>query len=720
MKIKLLHLLKAELFDNLLNPVTYIASAVFLLLNTVNFFFINNFFVEGLGSTDIRVLFDFIPLISILFVPALTMSAWSKENFYSSLAVSNIQIVLAKWISSLIIFSVNALLLLFIPWVVSFFGNVELPIVFSSIIGIKLYACVVIAFGIFCAIFLKNQAASFFVTALILTAVNTDFLPIISFSNHFNSFSKGIYNTKDILFFVIVTIFFLFSASFIIEVRKYSRMSVKKSKKILQAMYVAVSFLLVALLWNSQVFYVRFDSTENNRFSLSDFSKSLVKSIDSTFTVHYYISDNFKKMNPEVRNIEDFLRAYATENDNFVVKFSEPTDNLEIQTLENMGVQTQEIPRVEENSTIIETVYSSIVFEYNGNTEVIPFIFDTSSLEFDIAGRIQSLLGTLDRTAFILVANGLSLAEDYPYVEPLLQNSGYTTKELSLDDILSPVNIDTKTPLLVLGSSMFENEHIDALHTFISIGGKVFFSVSPIDIDLNTWVASINPNTKLFDFLQYYGVKILPELLHDTSMLQTQLLTQDGKTNEVGYPFFIDIPTTKINKGLSLFWSSPSVLDSTVDELAHTSQNSWKHNKNDVLVAQGESPFITNPFFEENLKPFDEKTQSYSVAANINDSIIVVSDQYFLSRGANYVHQIYTMRNFDFLINSLLLLSGQEELLVLKSKTSTDFSVSKILDELQFNKTKNNLLMMLAIVYIMSLCLPLIVISIKRKKRVLL
>ena len=265
---------------------------------------------------------------------------------------------------------------------------------------------------------------------------------------------------------------------------------------------------------------------------------------------------------------------------------------------------------------------------------------------------------------------------------------------------------------------MLEIEHIEALHTFLEIGGKVFFSVSPIDIDLETWIASINENTKIFDLLQYYGVKILPELLHDTSMLKTQLLTQDGETSEVGYPFFIDIPNTEINNGLSLFWSSPLIADSIVDEIAHTSQNSWKHSKNNVLISQGKSPFITNPFFEENLTPYDEETQAYTVASNINNSMIVVSDQYFLSRAANYVHQIYTMRNFDFLINSLLLLSGHQDLVDLKLKTIPDFSVSKIQNKTVFNATKNNLLLMLVFIYSFSLVFPVFIIYIKRTKKV--
>ncbi len=718
MKIKLFQLLKGELFDALLNPVTYISSAVFLLLNVLNFFFFNNFFVEGLGSTDIRYLFDFIPLISILFVPALTMSAWSKEDFFLSLPITNREIVFSKWISCLVIFSVNIFLLLGIPVVVSLFGIIEFPVIFSGIIGITLYACAILSFAIFSAILLKNQAASFFVTALVLAAINTEFIPLISFGVHFDSFSKGIYNTKDILFFVLVTLFFIISAIFVIEYRKFGKKSTSKNKKMLRAMYIALTCLMTALLWNSQVFYVRFDTTETKRFSLADFSKNLLESIDSPFTIHYYVSDNFKYVTPEVRNIEDFLRSYATENSNFVVKIREPKDTLEKQSLQNIGVVTQQIPRIEDNSTIIETVYSSIVLEYNGKTEVIPFIFDTSSLEFDIAGRIQSLLGTLDRTVFILVANGLSLANDYPYVEPLLQNGGFTTKELSLNDVLNPALIDTKTPMVILGSSQLTTEHIASLQTFVSIGGKLFLSVSPVDINIDTWEASLNSNTAIFDFLQYHGVYIEPALLLDTSMHKTQLLAQDGQTSEVGYPFFIDIPRSKENNGLSLFWASPSILDSSIEEIAHTSNSSWKHVENTVLSKQGERPFITNPFFEENLKPYDEKQQSYSIVANIHNSMIVVSDQYFLSRAVNYVHQVYTMKNFDFLINSLLKLHGQENLISLKTKTMTDFSLSKIEDKELFNSTKNIALFILICIYGISISLPMFIIFINMGKKV--
>lgn len=725
MKVKILPLLKSELFNFFINPITYISSFVFLFINVLYFFFYNNFFELGLGSSDIRYLFDFIPVISIIFVPTITMAQWSKEELYYTLPVSSTLVCISKWLASIIIFTCNILLLLLIPFVVSFFGTIEIETVLTGIIGVLLFGAAIISFGLFCSVFFKNQAASFFVTALFLALMNTEFIKSISFSVHFDSFSKGIFNTKDILFFIIITVFFLFSSQYVIELRKYSKGERNKSKKHI-SLFVSVSVFLMVLLWNTQVFYKRIDITETNRFSLSDISKNIVKTIDSPMTIHYYVSKNFKEINPESRNIEDFLRTYSYENDNILVKISEPTNSTEIKSLENIGVVSQKLPRIDGNSTSIETVYSSVVIEYKNNTEVIPFLFDTTNLEFDVAGRIQSLLGQIQRSAFLLVANGLNLDTDYPFIKPILQSSGFITKELSLNEILTPTNIDTKTPLVVLGSSQLTKEHIEAIDTFVKIGGKVFFSVSPIDINLDTWSASLSENTAIFDYLHYNGIKIIPSLLHDTAILSTQLMNQEGEVSEIEYPFFIDIPSTQFNsesilgqknKGISVFWASPSIVDSSLIELAHTSENSWQQIENNVLVDQGMDPFITNPFFEQNLKPYDVKTEKYAIASQIGDSMIVVSDQYFLSRATAYVHQVYSMRNFDFLVNSLLKLSGQEELITLKHKNFIDFSLNKIQDEITFNATKTNSMLMLFITYVILLLLPICIILILRRNR---
>ncbi len=722
----IINLLKAELYNFLIKPITYISSLVFLCANVCNFFFLNNFFVYGLGSSDIRFLFDFIPLISILFVPTLTMALWTKEEVYYSLPVSSTVVVIAKWIASFIIFAINAILLLGIPVVVSFFGNIEGVTVLTGVSGVLLFGGAVVAFGLFCSVLCKNQAASFFITALLLTLMNTGFIKNISFSYHFDSFSKGIFNTKDIFFFIFVTIFFLFSSNFLMELRKYSKKAKNKSKKNHISLYIAVSFFLMMCLWNTQVFYARIDITETHRFSLSDYSKQLLKSINSPMTIHYYVSKNFEKINNEVRNIEDFLRSYAYEDERVIVKVTEPKDDQEKKSLEKVGVISQQIPRIDGNTTSIETVYSSVVIEYMGNIEVIPFIFDTSSLEFDVAGRIQSLLYQLQRSAFIVVANGLTLDSDYPFIEPILQSSGFNTKELTLNDILTPANIDTKTPLVVLGSSKLDRNHIEALDTFIKIGGKVFFSVSPIDVNLDTWVARINDNTAIFDYLHYNGIKIIPSLLHDTTILTTQLMSQDGEVSELEYPFFINVSSNQFteesilgqkNKGLSLFWASPLIVDESLIELAHTSSNSWQQVKNDVLVDQGMDPFITNPFFEQNLKSYDEKTVEYPVVAQKGDSMIVVGDQYFLSRATAYVHQVYSMRNFDFLINSLLHLTAQDELIQLKHKNYSDFSLGKIPDQSQLDAMKNISLGLLLVTYCIIIVLPIGIIFIVRKKK---
>ncbi len=494
--------------------------------------------------------------------------------------------------------------------------------------------------------------------------------------------------------------------------------------------FFAGCLLISLLVWNTQLYYGRIDISESKKFSISDYTKTVIDSLDSTLSITYYVTPELSTAYPQSRNIEDFLYEYSNYSNKIQVHIDHPESEQEKTSLSNIGVTQIDIPSIQENRTSIIKAYSAIVLEYKNNIEIIPFLIDTASLEYDIIGRMQSLTSTLFRSVFILVGNGLSLHSDYPFVIPFLESAGYSVRELSKEEILETSNLDTRTPLIVLGSSALQNEHVSALESFISIGAKVFFSVSPISIDLDTWESQYNSDTvePVFTLLSQYGITILPSLIHDTNVQSTKLLSENGETLEMLYPFFITIPTVQANtkevlgssfKGLSLLWPNVTTIDTNNNNtvsIAHTSENSWLQNANELLFEQTGEAFITNPFYENNTNSNDSVKTIHTIASTYSNNIVVVSDQYFLSRGLSYIQQDYIFNNFDFLINALLWLQGDFELINIKSKSFFNYSLYKITDQSLFRIVQRNSILLLSVWYIFICVSPFLIICVKRKK----
>lgn len=744
-----------ELLLYFLHPAMYIALAVFLFSCACNVFYLNKFFITGMGSSDLRFFFSWMPYVSILCIPALTMALWtSEEDSSASLPVSTATLVTAKWFASLTVFSFAVFASLAIAFVVSFFGTVELSLVITATCTVLLFGSALCAFGQLSALMLKNQAAAFFVTALLLTLCTVaPLIPLnftvpvwfgklcnfISFAWHFDAASKGIIDTRDIFFYIIITLICLVLSVYIFEKRKYGNAFVIQNKKRLRIVYTGICFLLIMILWNTQIFYARIDFTQNQRFTLSDYSKNLTDTLETRLSITYYVSSQLQEIYPNIRDVEDFLFSYAKHSADITVRIIDPKDVAVKTALENIGVVSQYIPITEENRASIIDVYSAVVLEYAEYTEVIPFVIDMATLEFDIAGRIQSLTGQLSRSAFILVGNDLSLEHDYPNIRPWLEDAGFAVKEIMPDDITHTALLDIRTPLVLLGSSALLPEHIAGIENFIESGGNVFFSVSPIDINIDTFSATspddvlhsdeqftLRANT-VFSLLNRYGLRIENALIHDTENMQVRLLSNTNETLYVDYPFFIDIrgrkmpqshPLNDIFEGLTLFWPTPIIYNEdnyNIGISVMTSQNSWLQFANEILAAQSGTSFITDPFFEGNLQPYDEKTQSHTVAiatdlAASNDifssRLVVVSDQYFLSRAVGYVNGTNIIRNFDFLVNSLLWLQKEDDALALKAKTYTDYSLHNIADEELFLQTGQKSMIGLSLWFLLMCFLP--------------
>lgn len=177
------------------------------------------------GQASLHVFFNMAYWTLFFFIPALTMRLLAEENRSGTLElmltmpVTYFQIALGKFLASLLLILIT--LLLTIPYYITIasIGPVDHGAVFTGYLGLLLISCVYISIGLFASSTTNNQIISFLLALFIgvffhflfgmlarnIPGVLGNILYFLSNSTHFESISRGIIDSRDILYFLSIT-----------------------------------------------------------------------------------------------------------------------------------------------------------------------------------------------------------------------------------------------------------------------------------------------------------------------------------------------------------------------------------------------------------------------------------------------------------------------------------------------------------------------------------
>lgn len=216
-------IMKRELRAYFTSPIAYIVSGLFLIINGVLFF--SAFFLQN--NASLRYFFGNLPLLLSFFVPALTMRLFSEERRVGSietlmtLPVTEVDVVTGKYCASLIGTLVMIAPTIFYVITAEIFGSPDYGPILGGYVGaIFLCACFT-AIGVFASSITKNQIIAFFtgfIICIALTMVDSFLVflpaPIVGFfgffsaNQHFTAIARGIVDTRDLLYFISVSVLF--------------------------------------------------------------------------------------------------------------------------------------------------------------------------------------------------------------------------------------------------------------------------------------------------------------------------------------------------------------------------------------------------------------------------------------------------------------------------------------------------------------------------------
>ncbi len=223
------------------SPIAYIALLIFQVLPATLFFFMSGFF--QMGAANYSGYFFWLQMVFIFLIPAITMRSWAEERrqrteeILVTLPYSEGTLVLAKFVASFLLMLIGIGLTLLVPFTTIWLGNFDLQILFAQYLGIILVGSLSLSFGLFVSSLCENQITAFLITIVALflmlalwpilriiqmPSFIAEILSFFSISAHFESFSRGLISSKNLIFLIGMSGLFLYANSAVLRFRKWN------------------------------------------------------------------------------------------------------------------------------------------------------------------------------------------------------------------------------------------------------------------------------------------------------------------------------------------------------------------------------------------------------------------------------------------------------------------------------------------------------------------
>lgn len=233
-------IMKRELGGYFTSPIAYVFLVIFLILTGFFTFTVGNFFERGEAS--LVSFFTWHPWLYLFLVPAVGMRLWSEERrlgtmeLLLTMPITTWQAIVGKFLASWLFLALALVLTFPVVITVNYLGSPDNGVIAAGYVGSLMLSGTYLAISCMTSALTRNQVISFIISVVIClffilagyTPV-TDLLtrwanPVVvnviaafSVMTHFEGFQRGVLDTRDILFFVSLMGFALFTTGVIIR-----------------------------------------------------------------------------------------------------------------------------------------------------------------------------------------------------------------------------------------------------------------------------------------------------------------------------------------------------------------------------------------------------------------------------------------------------------------------------------------------------------------------
>ena len=465
-----------------------------------------------------------------------------------------------------------------------------------------------------------------------------------------------------------------------------NNIDLKKSVFVPGILLFVILFLLNSI---SQNWFHRWDLTDNDMYSLSSSSESVVKQVDDLLTMKVYFSDDLPgEYANNRRYLQDILEEYEALGDgNIRFEFFRPEDDEDIeQEAQKAGIMPVQMQVVENDKMEVKRVLMGMIIQYEDKKEVLPVIQTTTGLEYEITSKIKKLVETNKPTVGIAQVEGQTA--QFQNIQNLL-GQRYMVQPVNLSDAV-PAEV---TALLMGGvSDSLSGDEYQHLSDYLNRGGNLFLTQNRVKANLQIQQA-FPIQSNIFDLVDDYGFAIAENLVTDKICGRVNVQQQLGPIRmnvPMEYPFLPIIRSFNEDEALvsgleqvHVFFSTEIEFDS-VGSNVNTVPLFSSSNKSGIMTGF----YNLNPDPKQNpqLRNLNQPGKLVAARSEFTDEetgvvsqLILVADNQFLSDdggGAVPENHIFMMNAIDYLL-------GDRDLIALRSREITDRKLNeeKITDD---------------------------------------
>jgi len=578
----MLTLFKKELASFFSSLIGYLTIIVFLVLTGLMLWvFKGDFNILDYGFSGMDGLFIIGPFLYLFLIPAITMRMFAEEKKNGTMELlltkplSEMTLIWAKFLAGLTLVLISLL-----PTLVCYFsvyalgdpvGNIDTGSVAGSYIGLLLLGAAFVAIGLFASSITNNQIVAFILAALMSAFMHLGFESIyrmgflgnadlfvrsLGMSYHYESISRGVIDTRDVIYFASVIALFLLATRIVLQSRKWHGW--RKKKDLRRSHWIELGAgILIVIFVNviSYYFFTRLDLTSEKRYTLSKSTKNLLKKVDEPVLYRVYLEGefpaDFKRLQNETKEMLNQFRAY---NKNIQYEFVNPNNfddqqerQVFYQKLAQKGIMPTQIQVNTGNGVTTQVLIPAADVIYKGNETSIQLLqsqkyVDQSqllnnsiqSLEYVLSNPIRALArGQKPTVAFMRghgelelpnMADLITTLYDYYNLDTARMDgniNSLTGRSQDPKDSTS-FHFHNKYDLIIIAKpkKTFSERDLYILDQYVMYGGKLLWLIDPLDADLDSLqnagqaIATRFP-LNLDEMLFTYGVRVNPDLVMD-------------------------------------------------------------------------------------------------------------------------------------------------------------------------------------------------------------
>lgn len=567
-------LLKKEISSFFGSFTGYVVVFVFLLATSLFLWvFPGNYNIPDSGYASLDGLFSLAPWVYLFLVPAITMRLFAEEKRMGTMEVlltrplSVYQIVLAKFLAGLLLVSISLLPTLIYFYSVYALGNpvgcIDTGGTWGAYIGLFFLAAIYVSIGLLASSLTDNQIFAFilamalsFLAYLGFDLVGSMQLPstiqqiIIGFgiNEHYQSVSRGVIDSRDLIYFLTAIFVFLFLTSRIIH---FHKINIRREIKNGSLMFAGL-FLIGVL---SGQWFFRLDLTAEKRYSITQVSKKLLKNLEKPVNITFYLDGElpagFRKLQKSVQEIITDFNAFSSQRINlFVVDPYQISDtkqrNKLFAELAGKGLQPTDIRQNTERGTVTRLIFPGAIIEYGEKIMSVNLLKNNTllnaevnlnnsieSLEYEFSSAFSDMMTTERQTVAFLNGQGeLNEYETHDFVEGLSEK--YTVSQVTALELNSK-GAQIKLLLIANPKKPFAENEKFCIDQYLMSGGRILWLIDPVSVSLDSLITgnmtlAFPQNLNLDDQLFRYGIRLNSNLVQDVECLLIPVNTAPADT----------------------------------------------------------------------------------------------------------------------------------------------------------------------------------------------